>query len=88
MISVYSCLFPKIKYGDVPDLISLTKMTYQTITADLERIISLTVDLSHSDYAVLTGIQIHGSEDNYVWPGTLYAMVKGQRREVSLSETK
>ena len=77
-------LFPKIKYGDVPDLITLTKITWQTITEDLERIISLTVNLNHSDYAVLTGIQIHGSENNYVWPGTLYAMVNGQRHEVTL----
>ena len=77
-------LFPKIKYGDMPELIALTKMAYQTITEDLERIILQTVDPGHSDYAVLTGIQIHGSEDNYVWPGTLYAMVNGQRREVTL----
>jgi len=74
-------LFPKIKYGEVPDLVPLTKMAHEAIVEDLERIISLTVDTSHSNYAVLTGIQIHGSDVNYVWPGALYAVVDGQRRE-------
>jgi hypothetical protein len=78
-------LFRKIKYGQVPDLITLTKLTYQTILEDLERMISLTVDPAGSDYAVLTGIQIHDPDQkDYVWPGTLYVVVNGQRHELSV----
>ena len=72
-------LFPKIRYGDVPDLVYLTQLAQEAITEDLERMVSLLVDPDRSDYAVLTGIQIHGPEDrSYVWPGQLYAVVDGQ----------
>jgi len=78
-------LFRRIRYGDTPDLVSLTRLARQTIQEDLERGISLTVNPAHSDYAVLTGIQIHGSEGrNFIWPGAMYAVVQGERREISV----
>ncbi len=78
-------LFRKIKYGEIPDLISLTKLTHETILEDLERMISLTVDPTRSDYAVLSGIQVHGPEKvNYIWPGLVYTVIAGQRHDLPL----
>lgn len=78
-------LFKKIQYGQVPDLVTLTQLAHAAILEDLERMISLTVDPVRNDYAVLTGIQIHGPQgSNYVWPGALYALVDGQYRRLSL----
>lgn len=69
-------LFHKIRYGDVPDLISLTRLAHLAITEDLERMIGLTVDSANSDYAVFTGIQVHGPQNtNYIWTGAHYAVV-------------
>ncbi len=78
-------LFRHIPYGELPDLVTLTRLAQQAILQDLERAISLTVNPAHSDYAVLTGIQIHGpARRNFVCPGVLYAVVQGERREISL----
>ena len=69
-------LFRRIPYGDVPDLVRLTQIMHETILEDLERGISLTVDPSHCAYAVMTGIQIHGPEDeDWIWPSVSYAEV-------------
>lgn len=74
-------LFDKIRYGDVPDLAHLTQLAHEAITEDLEHMVSLLIDTGRSDYAVLTGIQIHGPQDrNYIWPGQLYAVVHGRRQ--------
>lgn len=78
-------LFKEIRYGDLPDLMTLTRLAQRVILADLERMISLTVDTTSSDYAVLTGIQIHASDfSDYVWPAEMYAVAHGQRHELSL----
>jgi hypothetical protein len=48
--------------------------------------VALTVDTSISDYAVLTGIQIHGPDKGqYVWPGEMYVAIKGQRHGLVLA---
>jgi len=73
-------LFGQIRYGDVPELVTLTKLAYDVIVEDLERLVELTVDTSVSDYAILSGIQIHGPDrKQYIWPGAMYAVVNGQR---------
>jgi hypothetical protein len=48
-------LLRDIKYGDVPDLVQLTKVTHAALVADLEEMISLTVDSEKSDYARFNG---------------------------------
>ena len=76
-------LLPNLPTSAVPDLVSLTQLAYAVILEDLERMISLTLDPATSDYAVLTGIQIHGPDRlNYVWPGVMYGVVSGQRQEI------
>ncbi len=79
-------LFRQLEYGEVPDLVSITKMAYAAILEELERMIGLTVDPTRCDYGVLTGIQIHGPERrDFVWPRTMYAVVEGKRQAVSLA---
>ncbi|MFQ5593320.1 MAG: hypothetical protein ACE5HA_04160 [Anaerolineae bacterium] len=76
-------LFPKIEGSKASDLVALTKLAHEVIVEDLERMIDLTVDPAHSDYAALTGIQVHGpGKTNYIWPGTLRTVVSGQRHDL------
>jgi hypothetical protein len=81
-------LFGKIKYGDIPDLAILTKIAYGVILEDLEKLVELTVNTFVSDYAILTGIQIHGPDDEqYIWPGARYVVKNGQRDALKLAGT-
>ncbi|MFN3197703.1 MAG: hypothetical protein ACE366_04705 [Bradymonadia bacterium] len=77
-----------MQWGETPDLAGLTHKAHEVILGDLERMIRLTVNPNTADYAVMTGVQIHGPEGKqYVWPGKTYAVVKGDRHELSLSPT-
>lgn len=74
-------LFGKFGFEDIPDLVTLTKITQQIIREDLERMIQLTVDPSTTDYAVLTGVQIHGpAHKDWIWVETSYVVVDGVKR--------
>ncbi len=80
-------LLGKLRYGDVPDLPSLTRIAHAVILEELERMIRLTVDPTRSDYGLFTGIQIHTPNGgHFVWPGAAYAMKNG--KTVSLSDVK
>ncbi len=73
-------LLHKLRYGDVPDLLSLTKIAHAAILEELERMIQLTVDPTRSDYGVFTGIQIHAPEGrHFVWPGAAYVVKDGKK---------
>ncbi len=83
-------LFRKLIPGEAPDLLTLTMKVRDVILEDLERMIHLTVDTTRSHYAVLTGIQIHGpNNQTFIWPGVMYAVVNQKRLEFSsaLSES-
>ncbi|MBI4685705.1 MAG: hypothetical protein HY755_10955 [Nitrospirae bacterium] len=77
-------LLREIQYGKVPDLLELTKITQAVIQADLENTIKKVVDTNKSDYAVITGIQIHGPESNYIWPAECYAVVNGNKIQLKV----
>lgn len=77
-------LLTEIPYGQIPDLIELTKITRKVIQSDLEHAIEKVVDTKKSDYAVFTGIQIHGPDDNYIWPSESYAVVNNKRKAINL----
>lgn len=77
-------LVKEITYGDIPSLLELTKITRKVIQEDLEHAIEKVVDTSKSDYAVITGIQIHAPDGNYVWPADSYAVLKGVKEEIKL----
>ncbi len=75
----------EIDVGMVPNLVELTKITHRAILADLQRMIGLTVNLDQNDYAVLSGIQIHGpDETQYIWPQELYMIKHSQESILNL----
>lgn len=77
-------LLRKLKPGAVPDLLSLTMTVLDIILEDLDRMIHLTVDIARCHYAVLSGVQIHGPNDQtYIWPGVMYAVVHQERLDLS-----
>ena len=77
-------LSTRIPDGKVPGLLELTQLAHTVILEDLEHMIELTVDPGKSDYAVISGVHVHGPDANYVAPGTYYAVVQGERIQVSL----
>nr|QKY15116.1 low-CO2-inducible chloroplast envelope (LIP) [Polytomella parva] len=76
------------------DLVSLTKIAERTITNDLEYLIEKAVNPAVSDYAVVTGIQIHNwcsdlsktgpPSLEFVAPAKFYTVVNGKRTVVNL----
>jgi hypothetical protein len=82
-------LLRKFRYDNVPDLLSLTKITHTVILEELERMIQLTVDPTRSDYGVFTGIQIHAPEGrHFVWPGAAYVVKDGKTAQLVQREDK
>jgi hypothetical protein len=77
-------LLREMPYGTVPDLLELTRYAQAAIQADIENTLTKVVDPAKSDYAVITGMQIHGPDANFVQPGSCYAVVDGRRRELEL----
>ena len=75
-------LIKEITYGDIPSLLELTKITRKVVQEDLEHAIGKVVDTSKSDYAMLTGIQIHAPDANYVWPADSYVVIDGVKKEI------
>jgi hypothetical protein len=74
-------LFSKLGLGEIPDLITLTKITQHIIKEDLERMIQLAVDPNTTNYAVFTGVQIHGpAHKDWIWVETSYVVVDGIRK--------
>ncbi len=74
-------LFGKFGLRNIPDLVTLTKITQQIIKEDLERMIQLTVDPQTTNYAVYTGIQIHGPDHkDWIWVESSYVVIDGERK--------
>ncbi len=70
----------KIVYGEKPDLFRITQITHDIIKEDLERLIKIT-DKDPFDYAVLTGVMIHGPNDtNFVHPQGFYTVTQENGR--------
>ncbi|MGE5239273.1 MAG: hypothetical protein ACM3ON_10755, partial [Chloroflexota bacterium] len=80
-------LFKEMPYGSVPDLLHLTLLTRQVVQADLEAELRAVVDMGRSDYAVITGVQVHGPDGNYIWPSTSYAVVDYVRQDLFTPST-
>lgn len=78
-------LAPLLAGKVVPDIVGVTRLAYDVIREDLDRILGLTLDPGRCDYAVLTGIQVHTpSGIDAIWPGQCYAVVGGERRALAL----
>lgn len=88
-------LLPLIGYGEVPDLVDLTKLTVAAIEEDIGRILRALADEWRSadhpmlvDAAVFSGIQIHGPDGvNFVWPHSAHVGVGGDLSDDGLSPT-
>jgi hypothetical protein len=79
-------LLRELAFGQLPSLVDLTRAAYRAIVADLEAVIAQTLDPTEDDWAVLTGIQIHGVRNEpWFWPGTCYSMVQSRREEIQLA---
>jgi Limiting CO2-inducible proteins B/C beta carbonyic anhydrases len=74
----------RITYGDIPSLLELTHIARKVIQEDLELAIGKVVDTSKSDYAMLTGIQIHAPDGNYIWPAESYVVINGVKSELKV----
>ncbi len=58
--------------GEKPNLVEITKLACQIISHDIERLLS-TLDPTIFNYAVMTGIQIHGPLDTqWIYPKDFY----------------
>jgi hypothetical protein len=77
-------LLQEIPYGHVPDLLELTRITLKTVIEDMESAFAKTIDPKHSDYAFLTGIQIHAPDGNFVSPADSYVVAGGRRRPIKV----
>jgi hypothetical protein len=88
------------KSVSAPTLVQTTKAALAAIDDDLEKLISLTVDPSKADYAVITGVQIHSGNQipgepfrvertcDYIAPDKMYAVVRGQRYNLQIEAKK
>lgn len=76
-------LFGRLGFGDISDLVTLTKLTQHIIREDLERMIQLTVNPRATNYAVFTGVQIHGPANrDWIWVETSYVVVDGVKKRL------
>jgi len=78
-------LLKEIPYGEIPSLLELTKITRKIVQSDLEHVLSKVVDTKKSDYAVITAIQIHAPDGNYVSPDESYVVVNGHKEEITVT---
>lgn len=77
-------LLREIPYGYVPDLLELTKITQQVVQKDIEHALNTIIDRNKNDYAMLTGIQIHGHDNNYICPASCYAVVNNEKIQLKV----
>ncbi len=74
-------LFRRIPYGQVPDLVALTKIAQEGLLYDVEELLRATEGDAARHYAVLNGIQVHAPDGaDMIWPACLYTVVRGKRR--------
>ncbi|MEM6501092.1 MAG: hypothetical protein AAF685_04545 [Cyanobacteria bacterium P01_C01_bin.89] len=65
-------ILSQLKYGDRPDLVGITQLASQIISADVGKLLS-SLDTNVFHYSVMTGIQIHGPlESQWIYPQDFY----------------
>ena len=65
-------ILSSLNYGDKPNLVEITKLACQIISQDVERLLR-SLDSTIFNYAVMTGIQIHGPlETQWIYPQNFY----------------
>jgi len=82
-------LVEELPFGSVPDLATITMAAHAIASRDLAALIDEGLDSSRMDYALITGVHIHGSEGaDYIWPGEVSVRVRGERREVAFKDDR
>lgn len=66
-----------------PDLFELTEHARLDALAIFEHMIERTVNTKTADYALLSGVQVHGTDKTLVWFGSGYTVVNGERTALS-----
>lgn len=67
-------ILSRLKYGEKPNLVEMTKLVSQMISQDVNKLLS-SLDNSIFNYAVMTGIQIHGPLDtHWIYPQDFYVV--------------
>ncbi len=65
-------ILSSLNYGDKPDLVKITKLAGEIISRDVEELL-ISLDSSIFNYAVVTGVQIHGPSDtHWIYPDEFY----------------
>jgi hypothetical protein len=78
-------LSPRMPPDRVPDLAELTNIAHDVIADTLTRDLEAVVDTDGTDYGLVTGVLVHAHAGReFVWPGRMYAVVSGERRDLSL----
>ncbi|MCX8030847.1 MAG: hypothetical protein N3A59_04610 [Thermodesulfovibrionales bacterium] len=85
-MSILKCkMLQALTYGDCPDLLSFTKIARTVIQKDLESAISNVIDPERADYALFTGIQVHGGDGiNYVAPEESYIVLNNTKKPITI----
>ena len=86
-------LLPLIGYGEVPDLVDLTRLTVTAIEEDLSEILRSLADgwkatnqPMPADAAIFSGIQIHGPGGaNLIWPVSSCVELGGDLRDYAFN---
>jgi hypothetical protein len=78
-------LLNRLTKGDSPDPAALVRLAEQVIREDLLHEIQATVDPEQVDYAVFTGIQIHGPDrEDYVFPVSSAVWINGESQSLTV----
>ncbi len=83
-------LISAIEYGDKPDLAAMTQLASRIIAQDVAQLLS-PLDSSVFNYAVITGVQIHGPLDTqWIYPQEFYLVssaIPGNRKDLGVAES-
>lgn len=77
-------ILEELSYGHIPDLLELTEMVRAISHRDLEEALSSCIISKKSDYALLSGIQIHGPQQNYIALAEGYVIIEGKKYNLTL----
>ena len=67
------------------NLKEITQLAQKVALKDLEALLEKVVDTSVADYAVFSGIHIHGPDQReYIWSSSSYAVLNGEKHSLTL----
>lgn len=77
-------ILSNLKYGEIPSLVEITKLTGRIIQDDLEKLLQ-TLDPGIYEFGVFTGVEIHGpDETEWIYPFDSYVVQNGNKISLNL----